>query len=145
MQREDMAEWWREAWNAGLWAAPWGKALEGLTPEQAAWRPAPGRHSIWQHVAHMCFWREDALARLDGKPKPTTEELATGNFPQQGTIDAAAWQAMRDRFRASQERIAAALADGRDHSRLQWMIPHDCYHMGQISLLRALQGLAPIE
>jgi len=145
MQNEDVLKWWNDAWTEGLWAAPWGKALEGLTPAQAAWVPSPGRKSIWQHVAHMCFWREDALGRLEGKGKPTEAEVAAGNFPTTPRLDEAGWATMRDRFRVSQERIAAALAAGKDASRLQYMLPHDCYHMGQIALLRALQGLAPIE
>ncbi|WP_144440589.1 DinB family protein [Limnochorda pilosa] len=33
-------------------------------------RPAPGRHSIWDIVRHMIFWREYALARLRNEPTP---------------------------------------------------------------------------
>ena len=59
--REFISGWWNEAWTEGLWAAPWGKSLEGLTAEQAAWRAPsePGvdgeRHSIGQNVLHVVF------------------------------------------------------------------------------------------
>src|SRR6187549_87035 len=69
MDRELLTKWWGEAWDEGLWAAAWGKAIDGLTAKQAATQPAPGRKSIWQIVNHMIFWRENHLAQLAGKPK----------------------------------------------------------------------------
>jgi hypothetical protein len=60
--RELVIKWWDEAWTEGLWAAAWSKSLNDLTPAQAAWRPPATvggeRHSIWQLVLHMIFWRE---------------------------------------------------------------------------------------
>lgn len=146
MNRPTIAQLFNDAWTEGLWAASWSKSLDGLTPQQAAWKPAPGRHSIWQIVAHMLFWREDALGRLAGRPQPTEAEVAKLNFPDPSEPTAAAWEELRRRFAASQQAISAKLADpAADVSRLTYMLPHDCYHFGQINYLRALQGLKPIE
>ena len=146
MDRTRLSQFWRKAWEDGLWAAPWSKSLEGLTAAQAAWKPAPQRNSIWQIVGHMVFWREDALARLTGKPKPTDEEIARLNFPQPAVPSELDWQSLKKRFAESQRHIAAALADpNANFERLQYMLPHDCYHMGQINYLRAMQGMAAIE
>lgn len=147
--RELIARWWNEAWTEGLWAASWQKALEGLTPEQAAWRP-PGdagkRHSIWQQVLHMVFWREGWLRRAATGQKLTDQEKATGNFPEITDVSVAAWEATLGRFRASQERTLEALKDpDPKNDPLIYFLPHDCYHMGQIMYLRAMQGLPPIE
>jgi len=151
----DTALWrkfWDDAWNDGLWAAGWKKSLEGLTPQQAAWSPpsAPGvagtRHSIWQHVLHMCFWREDALRRLTDPAPASKATLDANNFPIVSDISEAAWAATKARLATSQQAIAAAVANpGTDCSRLIYMLPHDCYHMGQINLIRAMQGLPAIE
>ncbi len=150
--RELVLDWWNDAWSEGLWAASWSKSLEGLTAAQAAWSPASaagaGRqlHSIWQNVLHMVFWREDALARLAGGAKPTAEQLARLNFPVIADTSEPAWEEARRRFADSQARIAAAFADGAlSMERLKYMLPHDCYHFGQINHLRALLGLPPIE
>lgn len=152
--RKHLATWWNDAWTAGLWAAAWSKSINDLTPAQAAWQPrdvnGKARHSIWQHISHMIFWREDALRRLTDPTKPSEEALARLNFPTNpdATSPGAsrAWEDTRARFKASQDAIAAKLAEASsDISRLQYMLPHDCYHFGQINLLRALQGLAPIE
>jgi hypothetical protein len=146
---------WDQLWKSGLWAAPMSRALEDLTPRQAAWRPdlPPGRqdkrHSIWQIVNHIMFWREVALRRSMGGPGPTEEEAASRNFDAP-TTDADAtesnWQATREHFGDSHQQIAAALADpGIPIDRLQYLIGHDCYHLGQIMLLRAMLGLPHIE
>jgi uncharacterized damage-inducible protein DinB len=147
-----LASFWNDAWTEGLWAASWPKSLEGLSAQQAAWTPpnAPGvtsrRHSIWQIVLHMCFWREDALRRLTDPAKPTDAALAAGNFPVPADVSESAWAATRERFAASQRNIAQALVrPGTDTSRLRYMLVHDCYHFGQINLIRAMLGLPPIE
>ncbi len=147
MDRTLLIKWWNDAWAEGLWAASWEKSLKGLTLAQATWRPGPGRHSIWQIVLHMLFWREDALARLAGKPKPTDDEVKRLNFPEpRGGLTLADWEGAVERFALSQRAIAEVLADpNADISRIAYMLPHDCYHFGQINHLRALQGLAPIE
>jgi len=146
MLHQTLAEWWNEAWHKGLWAAPWSKAAEGLTPQQAAWKPAAQRHSIWQIVNHIIFWREDAVARLAGGSAPSEDEIARVNFVEPPQVTDAAWHAARQRLERSQEALAAALAQP-NHSldRLRFLLPHDCYHFGQIMLLRALQGLTAIE
>lgn len=146
------ADHWTDAWTEGLWAASWSRSVDGLTAEQAAWSPAsaPGvtgnRHSIWQIVLHMCFWREDGLRRLTDSSKPSEAALAAGNFPIINDRSEAAWAAARERLSLSQQAVAAALSrPGVDISRLQYLLPHDCYHFGQINLIRAMLGLSPIE
>lgn len=141
----NLLEWWDGAWKEGLWYAPWSQALEGLTPQQAAWTPAPGRKSIWELLSHMCFWREHALRTIAGD-RPSKEEVAKRNFQAPTDLTPAAWQAARDRFADLQNQIRQVIADpAGDVSRLQYMIPHDSYHVGQIMYLRAMQGLEPIE
>lgn len=146
MDRSSLQKWWNDAWTEGLWAASWPAAVAGLTAAQAAWSPGPGRHSIWQIVEHMMFWREDNLCRLAGGSKPTAEELASGNFPLIRDASESAWRDTVKRFEESQKRIAAALADPQNSlDRLAYLLPHDCYHIGQVMYLRAMQGLAPID
>ena len=146
MDRPSLLKFWNDAWSEGLWAASWHKSVSTLTAAQAAWTPAPGRHSIWQIVEHMIFWREDNLRRLAGAGKPTPEQLAAGNFPRIQDAREQAWRTTLDRFARSQQQIAAAIAEEKNPlDRLAYLLPHDCYHVGQINSLRALQGLPPIE
>ena len=41
-------------------------SIRGLSPEQAAWRPAQGRHNIWELVVHSAYWKYVARRRLTG-------------------------------------------------------------------------------
>jgi uncharacterized damage-inducible protein DinB len=148
-EREIVSKWWDEAWKDGLWAAAWSKSLEGLTPAQAAWTPregGPGRHSIWQIVLHMIFWRESWLRRAATGQKPTDEELARGNFPEVTDPSVKAWEDLRKRFADTQARVGKALREmGLEADPMMYFLPHDCYHFGQINYLRAMQGLKAIE
>jgi uncharacterized damage-inducible protein DinB len=56
------------------------------------------------------------------------------------------WAGVLRRLEDSHRRVGAAMANP-DHSleRIQYLVPHDAYHAGQIMYLRALQGLPPIE
>jgi uncharacterized damage-inducible protein DinB len=147
--REFVQRWWREALSDGLWAASWAKSVEGLTAAQAAWSPAPGRHSIWQIVMHMVFWRESWLRRVKTGKGPSREELAVGNFPVIAEVTEEAWAAARARLAEAHERMGATLADAtlddEQFRVLAHFLPHDCYHFGQISYLRAMLGMAAIE
>jgi len=144
--RAFIAGWFDEAWADGLWSASWSKSLEGLTAEQAAWSPGEGRHSIWQLVLHMVYWRERHLRRIEtGQPQPD-DDLATLNWPVLTGVSEPAWAEARARFESTQQRLAALLRDpDPGHDILVYFLPHDCYHFGQINALRAMLGLPPIE
>jgi len=51
-------------------------ALRGVTAEQASWRPAPGRHNIWELALHAAYWKYVVTRRLRGS--------ARGSFPLPG-------------------------------------------------------------
>jgi uncharacterized damage-inducible protein DinB len=145
MDRSSLLTWWNDAWTGGLWAVPWSKALDGLSAQQAAWKPAIGRHSIWQNVNHMLFWREHAVRVLAGEKVPK-EEIERRNFEEPRDPAAGAWDALRRRFAESHQQLAGLMADpSKSLERLQFILPHDTYHLGQIMFLRSLQGLPPIE
>src|SRR5215212_8533582 len=129
MDRAALLKDWNDAVTEGLWAAPWHKSVSALTAAQAAWTPAPGRHSVWQIVEHMIFWRDDNLRRLAGGGKPTPEQLASGNFPDIRDTSESAWRATVARFERSHQQIAEAIADERNPlDRVRYLLPHDCYH-----------------
>jgi uncharacterized damage-inducible protein DinB len=152
-----LARLWEESWGVGIWCAPWEKAVAGLAPEQAAWAPGIGRHSIWQNVAHVCVWREFTLTKVDGRPGPRREEMDGLNFAQPEAVNLEAWKTLVARLRRTHQDIGAALSNvgstspgriepGSDAAeRLAYHLGHDMYHLGQIMQLRAALGMAPIE
>ena len=39
--REFVLKWWNQAWTEGLWAAAWGKSIEGLTADMIIFSGVP--------------------------------------------------------------------------------------------------------
>lgn len=137
----------QESWQPSLLMA-----IEGLTAEQAAWKPAPERHSVWQIVRHLNLWKRAVLGAWDGET-PDDEALEKADWQEvsgdQGDweADVAALKDVSNRVRAlieeaSEERLLASFGPW---DRPLWqsamaMATHDAYHAGQIRYVRALQG-----
>lgn len=146
MDRQALLKLWDESWDNGIWIAAWSKVLGDLSPKQAAWTPAAGRHCIWQIVNHVCIWREYTLSKVDGRPGPSREDLEKSNFAQPAMQTAQAWRSTIDWLRKTHDDLRAAIAaPSTPLERPQYHLGHDCYHLGQIMYLRALQGMKPIE
>lgn len=153
--RDFVSKWWSSANSDGLWSGSWTRSLEGLTPAQASWFPAnaPGvfgeRHSIWQIVLHMCLWREHWIQKVRTGKGFDKAVLDAQNFPPIADRSDAAWAAARDRLAASHRAIESILNDpsvSNDQAEaVAHFLPHDQYHFGQISLIRAMLGLKHIE
>jgi len=144
---------WAEWWQGDIWIAPWFKALAGLSPEQAAWSPSPGRHSIWQLVNHIVYWREVTLDRIAGVPSSGREPDHDEQFPVPAQRDEQAWRADTDRLFRSHDRMRIAMAEASSldelaaddpRQRLKFHFAHDAYHLGQIMYVRALLDLPPV-
>jgi uncharacterized damage-inducible protein DinB len=128
-------------------------SIRRVSAKQAAWRPGPGRHNIWELVVHAAYWKYAASRRFTGE--------ARGSFPLKGSNwfsrpaddrSERAWQsdvALLDRMHASL-RDAVARLTARDLPRvppgkkvsnfalLSGVAAHDLYHAGQIQLLKRL-------
>ncbi|HEM45638.1 MAG TPA: hypothetical protein ENO23_01200, partial [Alphaproteobacteria bacterium] len=57
----------RSAWHG---ATLWG-TLRAVRSEEAAWRPAPHRHSIWEIALHCAYWKYVVRRRLTGDRRRT--------------------------------------------------------------------------
>jgi uncharacterized damage-inducible protein DinB len=133
--------------------------LASVSSDQAAARPIPGAHSIWEIVLHVTAWAEIALARLHGQR--TGDPAPDEDWPPVRGSDAAAnWQAALERLRESYRALATdtrrlepsafdekvAGADYSVSNLLHGVIEHGTYHGGQIALLkRALEGKQAAE
>jgi uncharacterized damage-inducible protein DinB len=124
-------------------------SIRGLTPDQAAWRPAPGRHNIHEEVVHCAYWKYTATRRLTGEKRGSFPLEGSNWFPRTGA-DAAQWKAdiqlldachrrLRDTVeRLSPRDLARPLGTTTAQSLVSGIIAHDLYHAGQIQLLKRL-------
>jgi hypothetical protein len=137
-----------EAYEKKTWHGPNLKqSIKGVTAKQAAWRPGPGRHNIWEVMLHAAYWKYAARRRIEGG-KRGAFVLKGSNFfprPEAGKLTEAAWSAdkklLEREHRALHGVAAKVLRTGRGAkfmSQLYGVAFHDIYHAGQIRLLRRL-------
>lgn len=128
-------------------------ALRGLSPEVAAWRPYPDRHSIWALALHVAYWNYAVWRRLTGAPKGSFPRTPS-HFPHvpEPPVEKA-WDADRRLVRAWHDHLVGAIR-GFDPTRLDedvdgagkrtyadlitGIVLHDTYHAGQIQMLKRL-------
>lgn len=139
------------------WQPPLSGALRGLTAAEAAWKPAPARHSIWQIVRHLILWKRGVLDAWDEDP-PDGNQLAAADWLEAAGSEADWERDRRTLLEISDEFLtrARALDDAGLAKQMVWYkggatqplavrvvrtTTHDIYHAGQIMYLRALQGI----
>ena len=128
-------------------------SLRGLAPANALWRPAPGRHNIWEEVLHAAYWKYAVRQRLTGG-KPGEFALKGSNWfasPQSAGLREwkqalALLQQTHDSLLQTVAQFPAARLNRPVHGS-KWsafdsilgVAYHDIYHAGQIQLLKRLQ------
>jgi uncharacterized damage-inducible protein DinB len=139
-----------EAFNRKAWHGPnlW-QSLKGVSAKQAAWRPAAGRHNIWEETLHTAYWKYAVRRRLADAARGRFV-LKGSNFfprPEPGKLSEAAWAADKAILRREHEELRKALAKSLRRpptpklAHMLWgVVFHDVYHAGQIRLLRRLMG-----
>jgi hypothetical protein len=128
-------------------------SVRRVTPVQAAWRPHPDRHNVWELVVHCAYWKYAAWRRLTSERR--------GSFPLKGSnwfvrpggdVSERAWRddlaLLDDTHRRLREAVAALkprdlrrkIAGGKVtiDALVAGVAAHDLYHAGQIQLLKKL-------
>lgn len=143
------------AYDHASWHGPnLRSSLRGVTPAQAAWRPGPDRHNIWELIVHAAYWKYVAWRRLTGA-KRGSFALSGSNWlprPVEATTKAlAADVALLEATHTTLREAVAALSP-RELDRpsaqkgvsrralVTGIAAHDLYHAGQIQLLKRLGG-----
>lgn len=137
-------------WHGG--PTPVG-ALRAVGADEAWWRPAPRRKSIWALALHIAYWKYAVRRLLDGSQR--------GGFPRQpsnwpqppSSPDAGQWAGDVALLKAEHARLVEAAAGvppaqlgRRPPSSRRWtygdlivgIALHDAYHTGQIQLMKRL-------
>jgi hypothetical protein len=138
-----------EGYQKKTWHGPnLRQSLKGVSARQAAWRPGPGRHNIWEVALHAAYWKYAVRRRIEGG-KRGSFALKGHNFfarPGKGKLSEAAWNADKRLLEREHRTMCAAIAKALRSPRsdkylcqLYGVAFHDVYHAGQIRLLRRLQ------
>ncbi|HYJ85416.1 MAG TPA: DinB family protein [Pyrinomonadaceae bacterium] len=130
-------------------------SIKGMQAKDAAWRPAPGRHNIWELVVHAAYWKYIVRRRLLSEAKGSFA-LKGSNWierPISGYATEEAWKADVRLLIATHKSLregVAALSPAELHktppdskvSNFEMVVgiaAHDLYHAGQIQLIKRLR------
>lgn len=131
-------------------------SIRGVRADAAAWRPAPGRHNVWELTVHAAYWKYAVRRALTGEKRGSFALKGSNWFirPAPGSAQAdRAWAAdvrlLADQHRRLRETIAA-LPDRALGRRLtgkrytaafmiRGIAAHDLYHAGQIQVIKRLR------
>ena len=127
-------------------------SVRGLSARQAAWRPSPHRHNIWEIVVHCAYWKYIVRRRLLGEKKGSFPLKGSNWFHRPTALTEREWRRDIELLETSHARLREAVA-GLKASDLP-LVPssskvsnaailigiasHDVYHAGQIQLLKRL-------
>jgi uncharacterized damage-inducible protein DinB len=127
-------------------------SLRGLTPEQAAWRPGAGGHSIQELALHCAYWKYTVVRRLTGAKRGSFPLQGSNFFPRPGIPTPQEWKKDLKLLADMHRDLIATVSALRDKD-LSRMAPggtgkmtieavvygvgcHDVYHAGQIQLTK---------
>ena len=130
-------------------------SVRRVSAKQAAWRPSPRRHNIWEEVVHAAYWKYAVARRFTAEGR--------GSFPVKGSnwftrpVDRAhatdkAWRedvALLEQMHKVLRGEVAKLSDAdldqtpsgskvSNFALISGIASHDLYHAGQIQLLKRL-------
>lgn len=142
----------KRAFEGGAWHGPGVlEILNGVTAAQAAARPIPEAHSIWELVLHIAAWEGACRRRLEGDRAqlPDAED-----WPSVNDTSDAAWEGTKATLVAGHQKLRQAIARVEDsrldepilpelstvYVTLHGAIQHDLYHAGQIAVLKKAVG-----
>jgi uncharacterized damage-inducible protein DinB len=150
-----LSEQVRLAHDGPTWhGAALAENIGAINAEQAASRPLPEAHSVWEIVLHITGWTREVARRLEGGEPGLPAE---GDWPSVGRISEQAWARAREALGEAHTSVAAAVArfpESRWRDRvggerdaplgtgvsyaamLAGLLQHDAYHGGQVGLLR---------
>jgi uncharacterized damage-inducible protein DinB len=127
-------------------------SIRGLSAQQAAWRPRPARHNIWEIAIHCAYWKYIVRRRLTGEKKGSFLLKGSNWFKCPKKPDDKTWREtlkLLDETHQSMCKVIAQLnpsdlmqkPDGSKFTALSTVSGiafHDIYHAGQIQLLKRL-------
>jgi uncharacterized damage-inducible protein DinB len=154
MIKETLLKQYDRCYNENGWFVAVRNAIEGVTAEQAVWKPEGSDNSIWESLAHISYYNNAYLQRFKGidfeYDVADNDETFRGGDPTEE-----AWRAEVEKFDAVMTEWRA-LIEKAEEATFSEPVPtnttriwadliadvnaHNAYHGGQILLLRKLQG-----
>ncbi|MFN2501167.1 MAG: DinB family protein [Pyrinomonadaceae bacterium] len=153
--KDTLIDQFTACYDENHWFVATRNAVDGVTAEQALWKPSGFDNSIWQIVSHLSFYLYAYLERFRGVdyeyPTDNNDETfsADNQDAEQGwekaltSFDTIMTEFREEMSAATDSKFESPVSES---NRVKWRTQiahinaHTAYHCGQILLLRKLQG-----
>src|ERR1700754_1343225 len=133
----------QNTWNQQDWFVPVSKAIEGISAQQAMWKPSYSSHSVGRVTYHLLFWNKQLLDKFYGR----TPAAFDGNNNETFTaFTEASWASTVQQLNQLMSDWETAIKNADDAKLQAWydtiahINTHNAYHTGQILYIRKLAG-----
>lgn len=133
----------QSTWNQQDWFVPIAQSLEGLTAQQAMWKPSDSSHSVGQLAYHLLFWNKQVLDKFNGRQP---DKFSGDNTQTFNAFTEASWASTVQQLNQVMKDIETAIKNSDDaklqsfYDTLAHVSVHNAYHVGQILYIRKLAG-----
>lgn len=154
MLKEHLAEQFTACYDKNTWFVALKNTLEGVTANEAVWKPVISDNSIWETVSHLNYYNFAYVERFNGVDHEYDVDDNDATFVA-GEATEEAWKAEIARLDAIMTEFRDLIKNAADSkfdepvsetNKASWATlisninAHNAYHAGQILLLRKLQG-----
>jgi hypothetical protein len=127
-------------------------SIRGMGASQAAWRPSPKRHNVWELVVHCAYWKYTAQRRLSGAKRGSFALTGSNWFERRDAGNDREWRQDIALLESTHKALRNAVVQltpsdltktprgstVSNFALLSGIAAHDLYHAGQIQLLKRL-------
>jgi uncharacterized damage-inducible protein DinB len=153
--KEILIEQFTACYDENGWFVALKNAVNGLSAEQAIWKPENADNSIWGILSHLNFYNEAYLKRFKGIAVDYAGVENSETFSGAESASDEEWNAEVERFdsvmtewrslieSADENKFDQAVSETNNStwgSLIAHVNAHNAHHGGQIVLLRKLQG-----
>ena len=143
-----------ESYSKKAWHGPNLRgSLRGITIAEASWRPAPGRHNIWEILVHCAYWKYIVRRRMLSEKRGSFPIKGSNWFARPiGKHNERVWRAdlklLDDMHRIMIDAIEGLRSSDltkkpsgskvSNRAIISGIAMHDVYHAGQIQLIKRM-------
>lgn len=128
------------------------KAFDNLTVASSSWQQEAFPTSIWQILQHLLIWQAHQLAQLQGIELAESFEEKRSWKPERVPASEAALQAAVAQFKHQLVQLQTHANQVKEEAHsvleqaviLQEVALHLAFHLGEVVLMRRLQGTYPL-
>ena len=141
--RSVLLKQFQSTWNKEEWFVPVSIAVEGLSAQQAMWKPNDSSHSVGELAYHLLFWNKQSLDKFYGR-KP--DAFSGDNNTTFSKFTEETWTATVKQLNEVMAQWEKAIKEADETKLNQWyetianINTHNAYHTGQILYIRKLAG-----